>query len=81
MSGKIIEVTGVLEASTAIGKYVSKFSMLKSFFTNVKNLNLDSFLARFHAKLYCFRPESIYYMDNSIEFGHRNEIKKDALFI
>jgi len=81
MSGKILEVKTASEASDAIRIYVSKFSLLKSFFSSVKNLNLNSFLAKFHAKLYCFHPESIYYMDNSIEFGHRKEISKDTLFI
>ena len=81
MSGKILEVKGASEASAAIRMYVLKFPLVKSFFSSVKNLNLNSFLNKFHAKLYCFAPELIYYMDNSITFGHRKEIRKDELFI
>ena len=81
MSGNILEVKGVLEASPAIRMYVKKFPLTKSFFPSIKNLNLNSFLAKFHAKFYCFHPELIYYMDNSVEFGHRKEISKDVLFI
>ncbi len=81
MSGKILEVKGASEASTAIRMYVLKFPLIKSFFSSVKNLNLNNFFNKFHAKLYGFNPESIYYMDNSIAFGHRKEISKDVLFI
>jgi uncharacterized protein YhbP (UPF0306 family) len=80
MAGRVTEVKPASEASTAIRMYVSKFPLIRSFFSSVKNLNLNSFLNKFHAKLYCFQPESTYYMDNSIEFGHRKEISKDALF-
>ena len=80
MSGKILEVKSASKASRAIARYVAKFPLIKSFFSSIKNLNPDSFLARFHAKLYCFYPELIYYMDNSIAFGHRKEIIRDELF-
>lgn len=81
MTGHITEVETVTDATAAIRVYVAKFPLIQSFFSNVKNLNLNSFLSKFNAKLYCFHPKLIYYMDNSIGFGHRKEINRDLLFI
>ena len=75
MSGEIKCVSNGLEAAGVIRSYVNKFPMIKSFFTDISNMTLDTFISRFNTRLYSFIPESIYFMDNSIEFGFRKEIK------
>jgi uncharacterized protein YhbP (UPF0306 family) len=35
---------------------------------------LDFFASKFHASLYCFEPETIYFMDNSKGFGSREKV-------
>ncbi len=84
MSGKVLIVTGGMEASKAIIAYVKKFPTIKTFFSSIKDLDLNDFKCKFHAKLYCFIPDYIFLMDNSVHFGFRTEIKpeikKDTLF-
>jgi len=79
MSGKIVEISRADQGSKAVIAYVKKFPLVKTFFSSVKNLNLNSFISRFHASLYCFQPDYIVFMDNTVEFGFRQEIPKDAL--
>jgi len=80
MSGKLSAVSGGVKASRAVLAYVKKFPIVKTFFSEIKNLNLNDFTCKFHAKLYCFHPDLIFFMDNSVEFGFREEIHKDTLF-
>ena len=80
MSGKLFAASKGVEASKAMLAYVKKFPIVKTFFSEIKNLDLNDFSCKFHAKLYCFNPEAIFLMDNSVEFGFRKEIKKDVLF-
>ena len=92
MAGKILMVPGGVEASKAILAYIKKFPLVKTFFPRIKDLDLNDFSHKFHAKLYCFIPDSIFFMDNSVHFGFRTEIeleikpeikpeiKKDTLF-
>lgn len=84
MSGKILMVPGGVEATNAILAYVNKFPIVKTFFASIKKINLNNFYSKFHAKLYCFIPDFIFFMDNSVHFGFRTEIKteikKDTLF-
>jgi uncharacterized protein len=35
---------------------------------------LAFFASKFHASLYCFEPETIFYMDNSMGFGSREKV-------
>ncbi len=35
---------------------------------------LGFFASKFHASLYCFEPQIVYYMDNSKGFGSREEV-------
>ena len=79
MSGKIIAISNAGQSSKAIIAYVKKFPLVKTFFSSVKNLNLNSFISRFHASLYCFQPDYIVFMDNTVDFGFQQEIPKDAL--
>jgi uncharacterized protein YhbP (UPF0306 family) len=80
MSGKILNVTAGVEASKAFFAYIKKFPLVKTIFSDIKDIGFSDFSNRLHAKLYCFIPESILFMDNAIHFGFREEIKKDTLF-
>jgi uncharacterized protein len=75
MSGKIDPIAAGPEALNALSAYVKKFSLINSFFTDMTALNLDALRSKFHACLYRFTPELIYYADNSIYFGFREEIQ------
>lgn len=35
---------------------------------------LSFFESKFHARLYCFEPETVFYMDNSKGFGSREQV-------
>jgi uncharacterized protein len=79
MSGKIIYVSPGLEAKNAFGAYVKKFPLLNSFFSDLSDFNLDGLFSRFQARLYRFTPDSMIYMDNTIRFGFKEEIKLQIL--
>ncbi len=81
MTGKILIVSGGVESSKAILAYVTKFPFVKTFFSNIKSIDLNDFSSKLHAKLYVFKPELIYFMINSVKFGCREKIDKDALFL
>jgi uncharacterized protein YhbP (UPF0306 family) len=74
MSGCIETVTPGLRAVEAIRSYLKKFSFTKEFFDPSQSIDLSAFTKRFRVKLYRFRPEVIYYMDNDIRFGFREQI-------
>lgn len=79
MSGKIVEISHAGQEPKAIIAYVKKFPLVKTFFPGIQNLNLSSFISRFHATFYCFQPDYIVFMDNSLSFGFRQEIPKGRL--
>ena len=74
MSGSLNLVSGKLEAVEAIGKYLKKFGFTKDFFSKDQALDMDAFAKRFNVRLYKFKPSIIYYLDNSIRFGFREEV-------
>jgi len=74
MSGSIETVPVGLKAIEALRAYLKKFPFTKEFFTPGQELNLTAFTKRFRVKLYRFRPTLIYYLDNAIRFGFREQI-------
>ena len=74
MSGSVENISPGLEAIEAVRAYLKKFAFTKDFFTPGQALDLSAFTSRFRVKLYRFKPSLIYYMDNSIRFGFREEI-------
>ncbi len=74
MSGSIYEVTAGIEAAGAIQRYLRAFPFVKSFFKGTEKLNLTALMNRFKARLYCFEPECVYYLDNHIAFGFRKKV-------
>jgi uncharacterized protein len=79
MSGKVDIVGSGSESVIALGAYIKKFPLMNSFFPDIAAFNLDGVFSRFQARLYRFSPDLIYYMDNSIDFGFREEIRLETL--
>lgn len=73
MSGYIRSAGKGLRAIQAVRAYISKFPFTKEFF-KTEALDLESFRKRFRVSLYCFEPTLIFYLDNQIQFGFREEI-------
>ena len=80
MAGKISIVPAGAEASKAVFAYTIKFPLIKTFFAGIKEIGLNDFSKQFHATLYCFKPDFIFFMDNSVAFGFREALSKDQLF-
>jgi len=80
MSGKIQPVSEKMEAAQAIGAYLRKFPFVKNFFSGLSEMTLNDFSRHLNAGLYVFLPESIFFMDNAVEFGFRQPIDKEVLF-
>jgi len=74
MSGSIQHVPAGLEALGAVRAYLKKFSFAKEFFDSSQKLDLMAFTKRFRVRLYKFKPDLIYYLDNAIRFGFREKI-------
>lgn len=74
MSGKINEVLSVKESITAFHIYLKKYPFLKDFFPSGQSLNLNFFLKKNRVKLYAFKPDLVYYLDNQIEFGFKKQV-------
>ena len=74
MSGHVETVAPRLGAIEVIRTYLRKFPFTKDFFKPGQALDLEAFVKRFKVKLYRFRPHLVYYQDNSIRFGFREEV-------
>jgi len=70
MSGKLAACKGAAEAVKTAVAYAAKYGIA------VKGKNpIDYFVSVFHASLYAFLPEDIYFMNNSTGFGHRAPVR------
>ncbi len=74
MSGQVQKVTTGVAAILPISAYLKKYPFVKEFFTLDQSFDLDAFSKRFKVGFYCFAPDLVYYLDNGIEFGFREEI-------
>lgn len=74
MSGRIDALGPGLEAVRALRAYLRKFPFTREFFSQKQNMDLEAFAKTFRVRLYRFRPERLYYMDNRIHFSFRTEI-------
>ena len=72
MAGNVERASFGLEAKKAFCAYINKFPFCREFFSPGLSLDLTTFTGRFKAKLYKFKPSSVYYLDNRIHFGYRN---------
>jgi len=75
MSGQIEAVPVRFGAVQVIRAYLKKFPFTKDFFKPGEAMDLDAFAKRFKVRLYRFKPTLVYYLDNSIRFGFREEVK------
>jgi uncharacterized protein YhbP (UPF0306 family) len=75
MSGRIRQLPPGLTAIQAIRAYTRKFSFTEDFFEPGQALNLENFIKRFKVRFYRLDPEIVYYLDNQIKFGFREEVK------
>ena len=76
MSGNIRSIGTGLKAIQAVRAYIAKFPFTREFF-KTDTLDLESFRERFRVRLYCFEPTIVYYLDNQIQFGFREEVTLD----
>ncbi len=74
MSGHVETVAPRLGAIEVIRAYLKKFPFTKDFFKPDQAMDLEAFVKRFKVKLYRFKPTLVYYLDNSIRFGFREEV-------
>jgi len=74
MAGRIKPVRPGITAVQALRAYIKKFPFTSGFFEDGQSLDLAAFSKRFRVKLYCFAPQQVFYLDNSIRFGFRTEI-------
>jgi hypothetical protein len=74
MTGIVETGINMLESMQAVRRYLKKFPFTTSFFSEKGNIDLDAFAKKFNVRLYRFLPECVYYMDNSIRFGFREEV-------
>jgi uncharacterized protein YhbP (UPF0306 family) len=74
MSGVVEPANGSREIAGAFKAYLDKFSFVKEFFSAGGPPGLDLFFQRFGVRLYCLRPALVYYLDNGICFGFRQEV-------
>ncbi len=74
MSGKIGAVSVGPEAVRVIRAYLKKFTFTEEFFKPGQLLDLAAFSKRFKVRLYKFQPSLIYYLDNAIRFGFREQV-------
>jgi uncharacterized protein YhbP (UPF0306 family) len=75
MSGRIKQLGPGITAVQAIRAYTRKFAFTRDFFEPGQTLNLENFIKQFKVRFYRMDPQVIYYLDNQIKFGFREEIK------
>ena len=75
MSGSVERVSPGLEAVQAVRAYVGKFPFTREFFSPGDALDLEGFTKRFKVRLYAFLPKLVFYSDNRIRFGFREEVR------
>lgn len=78
MSGVIHKCQIGLTAINAVQAYLKKFPFTREFFKDDRQMDLNGFVARFKVSLYQFTPTLVYYQDNQIKFGFREEISLNA---
>ncbi len=74
MTGAIREVTRKLELAEAFIRYVRRYPFVRELLPQGAENDPGAFFQRFRVKLYCFEPDLVYYLDNGIGFGFREEV-------
>lgn len=74
MPGSVSRVTDQGLGLNIIARYFIKYPFTKNFFSPAAAVSLDAFKEKFKARLYCFVPEYLLFMDNMTHFGSRIKI-------
>ncbi|HYA40597.1 MAG TPA: pyridoxamine 5'-phosphate oxidase family protein [Syntrophobacteraceae bacterium] len=74
MSGVVQAVSVGATALRAVRSYLRKFPFTTEFFKPGDTIDLNAFADRFRVRLYRFKPDLVYYLDNSIKFGFREKV-------
>ncbi len=75
MSG-IVKKAGLgLNSIKAVRAYLKKFPFTKEFFKDEESMKIEDFYSRFKVHFYYFEPGLVYYQDNQIRFGFREEVE------
>ncbi|GAB6909257.1 Pyridoxamine 5'-phosphate oxidase family protein [Desulfosarcina cetonica] len=74
MIGRVRSAGIGFTAIQAVRAYNAKFRFTKEFFEPGEALDLEAFVKRFRVKLYSFNPDKIFFLDNQIRFGFREEV-------
>jgi uncharacterized protein YhbP (UPF0306 family) len=77
MSGRIRPAGTGVTTLKALRAYIAKYPFTREFFDPGQTMDLENFSKRFKVKFYRLEPEVVYYLDNQIEFGFREEINLD----
>jgi uncharacterized protein YhbP (UPF0306 family) len=75
MSGTVNLVPPGMEALRALVAYIRKFPLVKEFFSPGEVIAMEGFEQRFNVRFYRFTPQVVYYVDNSVKFGFRQEVR------
>jgi uncharacterized protein YhbP (UPF0306 family) len=74
ISGTIQPLSPGIEAVKAVSAYEKKFSFIREFFQGRQALDLNAFSEKFDVRFYRFTPDSIFYLDNRVDFSFRAEV-------
>lgn len=74
MTGTLERVGSVAVSLKAIAIYLQRFPFTREFFPDDSDPDLDAFFSRFKARLYAFTPTAVYYIDNRLGFGTRQQM-------
>lgn len=80
MAGTVAVVRAGARAAAILAAYLARFPFVKDMAGVAGRMGPADFFNLFRVRLYMFRPETIFYMDNSIAFGFRQPVSlKDLL--
>ena len=74
MQGRVKEVGGILENGRIARAYVKKFPAVTNFLLSPRKLGQAIAQKVAKVKFYKLTPSGIYFIDNEISFGHRDEL-------
>jgi len=74
MQGRVKEVGGILENGGIARAYVKKFPAVTNFLLSPRKLGQAIAQKVAKVKFYKLTPSGIYFIDNEISFGHRDEL-------
>lgn len=75
MEGRLSEAGFDMSSTAAYALYISRFSFIRDIGKVLSPLSTFAAIeASFKVKWYKYQPSQVYYLDNSIRFGYREEV-------